>query len=113
MQMWNSNTIKKVTAKTSRIMKYVVVVLNVVQIIFHRAAESESKQEMESVGVNCFRGSRCRIWSWQNFVDSDSGMESPTDNQWTIIATKDNSYIPPKSLEDKRLLEKMNVERRM
>ena len=37
-----------------------------------KAAESESRSELESVGVDCFVWSRSRSWSRKNFADSDS-----------------------------------------
>ena len=49
-----------------------------------RAAESESRPELESAGVDRF--GRSRSWSRQNFADSDSGPElQDTDRQQTMF----------------------------
>ena len=65
------------------------------------AAESESKPELESVGVDRFAWSRS--WSRQNFVDPDSGSEShDADHQQTMILAERLLCIVAKTLKDKK-----------
>ena len=42
-------------------------------VVVSRAEESESRPELESVGVDHFAWSRSLSWSRQNFADSDFG----------------------------------------
>ena len=60
-----------------------------------RAAESESRPELKSVGVDRFARSQSRNCSWQNFADSDSGPESQdTTRQQPMILDEQFCIVP-------------------
>ena len=62
-----------------------------------RAAESESRPQLESVRVNCFGWSWSQSWSWENFADSDSNPESQdTAHQQTVILAENTERLEEK-----------------
>ena len=63
------------------------------------AAESESRPELESVGVDHFNWSRSRSWSWQNLADSDSGPESKANTRQQTITLDERFHKPPEFIE--------------
>ena len=68
-----------------------------VRAVESRAAESESRPELESVCVDCFGRSRSRSWSRENFADSDSDPESQdTTPQQTVILAENTERLEEK-----------------
>ena len=63
------------------------------------AAESESRQELESVGVDQFGWSRSRSWSRQNLADSDSGPESKANTRQQTMTLNERLRKPPEIIE--------------
>ena len=62
-----------------------------------RAAESESRPALESVGVDLFGRSRSRSWSWENFADSDSDPDSQDNTpQQTVILAENTERLKEK-----------------
>ena len=62
-----------------------------------RAAESESRPELESFGVDRYGRSRSRSWSRGNFDDSDSDPESQdTTPQQTVILAENTERLEEK-----------------
>ena len=74
----------------------------ILQCAYSRAAESESRSELESIGVDIFGWSLSRSWSRQNSADSDSCPESQdTALQQTMILTE-RLCIVSKTLKDRK-----------
>ena len=68
-------------------------------MVRNRAAESESRPELESIGVDRFgrSRSRSRSWSRENFADSDSDPElQDTTPQQTVILAKSTERLEEK-----------------
>ena len=55
------------------------------RMVAGRAADSESRPELESAGVDRFGWSRSWSWSRSNFADSDSGLESQANTRQQVM----------------------------
>ena len=73
-----------------------------VATVFSRAVESESRPELESVGVDHFGWSRSRSWSRQNLIDSDSSPESQVYTRQQTMILDERLCIRPKTVKDRK-----------
>ena len=71
-------------------------------MVVSRAAKSESRPELESVGVDRFARSRESELGSLNFAVSDSGLESQDTNCQLAMILPERLYIVPKTLQDRK-----------